>query len=240
MLTPQEIQEKTFEKAVFGGYDMQGVDEFLEPLTEDYLTLYRENAVLKSKMKVLVEKLEEYRSQEEAMRKAMVSAQRTADAMVAEAERKCAQMQSEMVAMDPKTQQILREEQERINCARQTALSFVELVEKDLKAHLELLETLKTRDMKLELGEQEAPKAAERPRPFDYEEGQAPLVVPKAESTSTTEEIAQEIHANVSRIMNMDESAKQAAPRQAESHPESETIKFTNLQFGRNYDPTQE
>ena len=62
MFTPQEIQEKTFVKAVFGGYDMQTVDEFLEPLTEDYITLYKENAVLKSKMKILVEKLEEYRS----------------------------------------------------------------------------------------------------------------------------------------------------------------------------------
>lgn len=56
MFTPQEIQEKTFVKAVFGGYDMQTVDDFLEPLTEDYITLYKENSVLKSKMKVLVEK----------------------------------------------------------------------------------------------------------------------------------------------------------------------------------------
>ena len=81
MFTPQEIQEKTFVKAVFGGYDMQTVDEFLEPLTQDYITLYRENAVLKSKMKVLVEKLEEYRAQEQSMRKAIVTAQRTADAI---------------------------------------------------------------------------------------------------------------------------------------------------------------
>ena len=64
MFTPQEIQEQTFSKAVFGGYDMQQVDDFLEPLTEDYITLYKENSVLKAKMKILVEKLEEYRAQE--------------------------------------------------------------------------------------------------------------------------------------------------------------------------------
>lgn len=34
MFTPQEIQEQTFSKAVFGGYDMQQVDDFLEPLTD--------------------------------------------------------------------------------------------------------------------------------------------------------------------------------------------------------------
>ena len=39
MLTPQQIQEISFEKAVFGGYDMGSVDDFLEPLTEDYITL---------------------------------------------------------------------------------------------------------------------------------------------------------------------------------------------------------
>ena len=39
MFTPQEIQEQTFSKAVFGGYDMQQVDDFLEPLTEDFSVL---------------------------------------------------------------------------------------------------------------------------------------------------------------------------------------------------------
>ena len=75
MFTPQEIQEQTFSKAVFGGYDMQQVDDFLEPLTEDYIMLYKENSVLKSKMKVLVEKLEEYRGQEAAMKQQMAQAQ---------------------------------------------------------------------------------------------------------------------------------------------------------------------
>ena len=57
MLTPQQIQDISFEKALFGGYDMDSVDDILEPLTEDYVTLYKENSVLKSKMRILVEKL---------------------------------------------------------------------------------------------------------------------------------------------------------------------------------------
>ena len=52
MFTPQQIQEQTFSKAVFGGYDMQQVDDFLEPLTDDYIALYKENGVLKAKMKM--------------------------------------------------------------------------------------------------------------------------------------------------------------------------------------------
>ena len=92
MLTPQEVSEHAFAKASFGGYNMAMVDEFLDVLTADYTTLYKENATLKAKMKVLVDKLEEYRSTEEAMRKALLTAQRIADDMVAEAESKKAEL----------------------------------------------------------------------------------------------------------------------------------------------------
>ena len=48
MFTPQQIDQISFSRATFGGHDMQAMDEFLEPLTEDYVTLYKENALLKS------------------------------------------------------------------------------------------------------------------------------------------------------------------------------------------------
>ena len=44
MLTPQEVSEHAFAKASFGGYNMAMVDEFLDVLTADYTTLYKENA----------------------------------------------------------------------------------------------------------------------------------------------------------------------------------------------------
>ena len=57
MFTPQQLEQITFHTSVFGGYDMDSVDEFLVALIEDYNTLYKDNATLKSKMRVLVEKL---------------------------------------------------------------------------------------------------------------------------------------------------------------------------------------
>lgn len=94
MLTPQEIQEKSdsLEKAVFGGYSMSSVEDLLIPLQKDYASLYKENAVLKSKMKVLVDRLEEYRAKEESMNRAILTAQKTADDLMTETERKCAAM----------------------------------------------------------------------------------------------------------------------------------------------------
>ena len=67
MITAQDIREKTFNKARLSGYDMSEVDDFLEEIAEDITAAQKENAVLKSKMKVLVDKIEEYRSNEEAL-----------------------------------------------------------------------------------------------------------------------------------------------------------------------------
>lgn len=75
MLTVQEIQALTFEKAMFNGYDPKSVDEVIEQITEDYAAMQKENAALKAKMKVLVDKIDEYRSVEDGMRRALVSAQ---------------------------------------------------------------------------------------------------------------------------------------------------------------------
>ena len=88
MLTPQEVSSKTFPKAVMGGYGMAAVDEFLDALTEDYTNLYKENAALKAKIKAQMEKMEEYRQVEDAMRSTLLAAQRTAQEIVSEAEKK--------------------------------------------------------------------------------------------------------------------------------------------------------
>lgn len=88
MLTPQEVSARSFTKTMMGGYNMTMVDEFLDELTEDYTSLYKENASLKAKMKVLVEKVEEYRATEDSMRATLLTAQRMADSIVKEAEEK--------------------------------------------------------------------------------------------------------------------------------------------------------
>ena len=86
MLTPQEVSSRSFTKAVMGGYNMAMVDEFLDELTDDYTALFKENAALKAKMKVLVEKVEEYRATEDSMRATLLTAQRMADTIIREAE----------------------------------------------------------------------------------------------------------------------------------------------------------
>ena len=95
MLTPQDIQNKVFEKAVFGGYDMTAVDDYLEEIITDLAALQKENAILKSKIKVLVEKVEEYRSTEDAMRMALLTAQKMGDDIMDDARKKSQAILSE-------------------------------------------------------------------------------------------------------------------------------------------------
>ena len=95
MFTPQEVQEYKFDKALFGGYDMSAVDDFLDKLTEDYSALFKENTLLKNKLKVLVGTVEEYRSVDEEMRRTLAAAKKNADAMLEETRRACEAMRAE-------------------------------------------------------------------------------------------------------------------------------------------------
>ncbi len=95
MITAQDIREKGFERARLNGYDMASVDEFLEELADDVAASQKENAVLKSKMKVLVDKIEEYRANEEALNAAILSAQKLAVQIEAEARQRAAAMIAE-------------------------------------------------------------------------------------------------------------------------------------------------
>ena len=95
MMTPQEVAASTFPKAKLGGYSMAAVDVFLDKLTEDYSNLYKENAALKSKIKVLVDKMEEYHAMEDTMRSTLLTAQKMANNMISEAEEKSKVLVSE-------------------------------------------------------------------------------------------------------------------------------------------------
>ena len=90
MITAQDIREKGFEVVRFNGYDRDTVDDFLEELADDVAATQKENAVLKSKMKVLVDKIEEYRANEEALNNAILSAQKLAVQIESEARQRAA------------------------------------------------------------------------------------------------------------------------------------------------------
>ena len=129
MLTPQEVASRAFPKAVMGGYNMASVDEFLDELSDDYSALYKENAALKSKLKVLVEKVEDYRATEDSMRATLLTAQKMADSIVKEAEQKrdgmLAQAKDEAQAQMGELDRQRRESEARLAQGKQELADFI-------------------------------------------------------------------------------------------------------------------
>lgn len=94
MITAQDIREKTFDKAK-NGYDMACIDDYLEEIADEISNLQKENNSLKGKMKVLVAKVEEYRGNEDAINKTLLSAQKLAAQIESDARERAAAMIAE-------------------------------------------------------------------------------------------------------------------------------------------------
>ena len=146
MLTPQEVASRAFPKAVMGGYNMASVDEFLDELSDDYSALYKENAALKSKLKTLVEKVEDYRATEDSMRATLLTAQRMADSIVKEAEQKrdgmLAQAQAEAQAQMGELDRQRRESETRLAQGRRELADFIATARSACEKELEFLSRL--------------------------------------------------------------------------------------------------
>ena len=248
MLTPQEVSEHAFAKASFGGYNMAMVDEFLDQLTEDYTSLYKENAVLKSKMKVLVDKVEEYRSTEEAMRKALLTAQRMADEMVAEAEAKKAELLKNVEAdAQGRRAQLRREiadEEARLAAARQSTARYVERLKELYQNEMDYLASLS--------GLTAPAEEHDRVEVAAQAIGQAVGEAVKEEEKITIEAPAEGKNDGglYAELMELDmnpaggERHKRPVRQPMETRPEEDPddtaptkrIDFSNLQFGRDYE----
>ena len=225
MLTPQEVSERAFPKASFGGYNMTQVDEFLDVLTEDYSALYSENAVLKSKMKVLVEKVEEYRSTEEAMRKALMTAQRMADDLVKEAEQKRDQILQEAAAEAQKKVDSIRQEAE----VEQFRLAAAQ---KETAAYLDQLDQLVPA-----APDQQEEKMEEAVSDID-DSVQRLVAQAMAEAAAENEKVRQAGESQPAEDLSdtAEFPAQKVQPEENGDMEKTTRIDFGELQFGRDYE----
>ena len=223
MFTPQEVREQSesFEKAVFGGYSVSAVDDFVGSLAEDYAALYKENAVLKSKMKVLVERLEEYRKQEDSLNKVMLSAQQSADELVQDAERKCAKMLSDTEAsLRERNVDLKRElaaEAERVSRAKKTAAAFIAEMENQVHQSLSQLERIRQMTIvpkasaKQPVPQKPEPAPKPNPAPQNPEPKPEPVLEPETPEKIDPSKITRQIELNLSKILEGDGNAKTPA-----------------------------
>ena len=234
MMTPQEVGSRSFSKATLGGYNLAQVDEFLDALTEDYTALYNENAILKGKLKVLSETVEEYRSTDTAMRKALLTAQKMAEDIVEEAKMK----QAELVGEAEKTAQQRVDELKKATAAEEYRLRQAQ---EATAAYVKKLKEFHDREL-------------------EFLSGLGDLVPPELEAPEEDDPSADISAAVAARVFPEgtdaeDEPAERPAPRlvavgpdddvppmpgglpgmdDAELDPEA-TRRFSDMQFGKDY-----
>ena len=244
MLTVQEIQALTFEKTMFNGYDPKSVDDVLEQITEDYAAMQKENAALKSKMKVLVDKIDEYRSVEDGMRRALVSAQGIAQETLDKAKAEAAQIiESAKADSEVRVKQLKAEiaaEEQRLEIAKKNNADFLSKMTAVYEAQMKILVKLSTAPELQPAEAQEQPaEQAEAPAQETAEEPQAaPDITRFAEQQKQASS-----KFNISEVtLASSETPKNATLTDTQRLHEQATARFDfgELKFGADYKPENE
>ena len=214
MLTPQEVASHAFAKATLGGYNMAMVDEFLDQLTEDYTALYNDNAILKNKLKVLSETVEEYRATDNAMRKTLLAAQQMADSIVSEAEKRKSQLvkdaEADADARIAELETAIATEENRLKQAQQATAAYAQ----KLKAlHDEEVEFLS------KLGQMVPPQTSDAAS--EIEAAVSASIQPEEEEEKKKEPVAVSVGKPRNPLDDLDPDA---------------TRRFEDLQFGKDYE----
>lgn len=167
MITSRDVRNKRFEKAAFG-YKQEEIDEFLSQLEAELDEMERERAEANNKIMILADKVREYMKDEDALKDALLGAQKQghqvlneanekAEQILAEAQEKAAKLEDEAVrqheeAMEKNRAEIAKEKESLIDARRQVA-EFKKSLFDMYKTHLELISSMPEYD--------EDPEAAE-------------------------------------------------------------------------------
>ena len=231
MFTPQEVSKKTFPETRKRGYDMVSVDEFLDTLTEDYTALYKENAALKTKLKVLAEKVEEYRATEDAMRSTLLTAQKMAAKLVQEAQTEKEAILVEARAQAAKEIAVLdaqkREAEQKLAMAQQNLADFIARSAALCDQQSAFLKSLPELELAVQADESDDKAATVQA----IEEEITKEFDPVREAAAPAEEVA------VEAVAAQQEEAAQAPADESDNDDAVTDFKLSlnELKFGRNY-----
>ena len=227
MFTPQEVSEKVFPKASFGssGYSTGPVDEFLDALTEDYAALFKENVTLKAKLKVLAEKVEEYRSTEDAMRQTLLTAQKMASKLVQEAQAEKDQLLADAKAEAAQEVQRLEDEkkaaEQKLAMAQEKLADFIRRSDELCQAQSAFLQSLPELELAAAQPTEQAAESAvvdsiEQDILSQYDAAEAETVQPETPAVT-------------------DEPTIKFPPVDSGAVPADFRLSLDELKFGRNY-----
>ena len=212
MITAQDIQEKTFTKS-FNGYTMSQVDEFLDEIAADISAMSKENAALNAKLRVLVEKIEEYRQTEDSMRLALLSAQKMGAQVESEAQEKAdaivAQARETANRLTRHATQGIANEEAKLDEAKKATTRFIEHMRLVCEKQLSFYEKLGSMDLvsspdaaqaAAAMPAQTAPAPAAEPEPApEHSPEPAPEPAPEPKRENGVDEAVRSIEDSVQK-----------------------------------------
>lgn len=156
MITAKDIRNKRFEKAAFG-YKQEEIDEFLAQLESEIAELDSEREEANNKIQILADKVREYMKDEEALKDALLGAQKQGHQVIAEANEKADKIVAEAQAkaealIDEATRQHeeamernraeIAKEREALIVAQKQVSDFKKSLFDMYKNHLELISSM--------------------------------------------------------------------------------------------------
>ncbi|MEG2420421.1 MAG: DivIVA domain-containing protein [Oscillospiraceae bacterium] len=243
MLTPKEVAEHSFGKSSFSGYNMAAVDDFLDSVTTDYETLYKDNTILKQKLGILSEKINEYRATEDAMRQTLLTAQRMANDMVVEAEGKrdalVRQAEQESRERILQLQDQVAAEELRVTAAKNATAAYVAQLQrlcKDQQDYLSRLDSLVPPPPSRAQSVADDIEAAVRRATEQEQQQETPPVSDDSLSDTRAFDVPLDDDTAAS-IYETLTAARQDPPEQKPADPDAtRRIDLINLEFGKNYE----
>lgn len=156
MITSKDVRNKRFEKAAFG-YKQEEIDEFFSQLEAELDEMERERIESNNKIQVLADKVREYMRDEDALKDALLGAQKQghqviaeanerAEQIIADAQAKAEALEDEAVRQHAETMEknrleIAREKEALIEAQQQVA-DFKKSLFDMYKSHLELISSM--------------------------------------------------------------------------------------------------
>ncbi|MCL2077699.1 MAG: DivIVA domain-containing protein [Oscillospiraceae bacterium] len=107
-MNAKDISSKKFDRG-FNGYKPDDVDDFLKDIADEFSKLQKDNRDFEKKLEVLADKVREYRDDEEALKEALLGAQKQGHAAIAQAKEKSKKILEETRS---KSEEILAEARE--------------------------------------------------------------------------------------------------------------------------------
>ncbi len=127
-MNAKDILARRFEKATFNGYKTDDVDEFLREISGEYAQLQKEKNELERKLEVLADKIREYRDDEDALKDALLMAQKQGNQIITEAKTNAEKLKKET---DESVEKQLKETTEKTEKMKKDADEYAKRITKE-------------------------------------------------------------------------------------------------------------